>query len=271
METAIEEPQSEKKRIVERSAAYPVIGLEEAIPFVATVYKNFPGSIAVSRDDIAAILKTKAYNIHRDIAATVHYGLLSRDKDKYRVTELFKTLANPLSEVEKKKCLLQAFFAPKLYQELITRHDGHVIPPELRTHLIRFHKIAEKAAPSVADGFLENAKFVGAVNEHGILGFKQALEKLDGNPPKDEQPPVGNASDSQTNYEKPPVEKPQQETPPPSTPPRLLEEMVNSDKIRVRLTGGKFAFIVHPLDINKTDVAILHKEIEKLQLIVDSA
>jgi hypothetical protein len=51
--------------------------------------------------------------------------------------------------------------------------------------------------------------------------------------------------------------------------PALLAEMVNEEKIKVRLTGKKFAYLIYPDNLNKTDIEILQKEIEQLALIVE--
>ena len=162
------------KRIVERSAAYPAILIEEAIPFVAAVLKNFPGNQSVTREDIAAVLPDISA-IHRPIAASVHYGLLNREKGKYQVTKLYKDYSNFLSDFEKRKLLLQIFGEPTLYKEIIAKHDGHVLPTELKTHLIRFHRIVDKVAGEVADDFIKNAEYVGAINENRILNYSQAF------------------------------------------------------------------------------------------------
>lgn len=102
-----------------------------------------------------------------------------KQKGGFQVSQLFKTIYNSLGQREKRKCLLEAFTSPKLYAEIISKHDGHALPNEFKIHLIRFHKIVEKAAPVAAELFITNAKYVGAINEHGILNYKEALETLD--------------------------------------------------------------------------------------------
>jgi hypothetical protein len=42
--------------------------------------------------------------------------------------------------------------------------------------------------------------------------------------------------------------------------------MVNEEKVRIRLTGGRFAYLIHPIDLSLVDIQILRKEIEKLEL-----
>lgn len=49
--------------------------------------------------------------------------------------------------------------------------------------------------------------------------------------------------------------------------PLLIPEMVNAEQVKVRLTEGKFAYFVYPININKKDVLILQKEIDKLDIL----
>lgn len=263
------ESETKNKKLIDRSAAYPGITIEEAVPFVAGIYKNFPGSQRVSREDIAAVLKTKVANIQRDVAAAVQYGLLIKDKDGYKVSDKYKTLHNHLSEDEKKQCLLDAFGSPKLYAEIIVKHNGHVIPAELKTHLIRFHRIAEKAAPYAAEIFITNGKYVGAIDEHNILNYKTNIETFEtGNetpPPPNTPPPNtinpnGNAApiDGAIVFQNP-VNKEQ----------LLLNEVNNAERVKIRLTEGKIAILTHPILLNQKDIDILKKQIELLELLVE--
>jgi hypothetical protein len=248
-----------------RSAAYPAITIEQAITFVADVYKNFR-SVYAKRDDILAVTEAKH---PRYLAAAAYYLLLDRENDTYKVAEHYKLIATPLNEKERAIALLASFGAPKLYKTLIEKFDGGVVPPELPFHLSRFHEITDEAAPLAAEIFIKNAKYCGVLSEMNVLTYKTTLMRLNESP-----------SDAQIGE--------QGGTPIlPSTPGRgegtvqdpgyayktgqkLLPEMVNEEKVRIRLTGGRFAYLIHPLDLSTVDIQILQKEIEKLQLIAGS-
>ena len=115
---------------------------------------------------------------NRHIAAAAYYLLLEREKDSYLVTNLYRTIANPLSEKEKREAILQAFEAPKLNRQLLDKFDGDEIPKELTAHLTRFFSITEDAAPIAAAVFIENAKFCGVLSDDK-LNFKLAQARLD--------------------------------------------------------------------------------------------
>ena len=44
--------------------------------------------------------------------------------------------------------------------------------------------------------------------------------------------------------------------------------MANEEKVKIRLSGGKFAYLIHPLNLTKIDIEILKKQIEQIELIV---
>lgn len=235
---------------------------------MASIYKNFPGNQNINRDDVAAVLKTNAGSIQRDVAAAAQYLLLERIKGDYCVSDRFRKIQNFLTESERKQALLEAFGSPKLYAELIEKHDGHAIPTELKTHLIRFHKIAEKAAPGAADLFIENAKYVGAANEHNILNYKQALLRLASNANRvdyaeviDEGKVKDKSDERIINFIE---EKPfdQNKTP-------LLPEIPGNENVKVPLSEKKFAFLSYPPSIKKRDIEILRKQLDLLELLAE--
>lgn len=252
------------KKPVERSVSYPGITIEEALIFTDKVSKNFTPSQIISREDIGAVLNTSANTIVREVAACVNYGLfLKQQKEGYQISTRYKTFTNSLSANEKRKFLLDAFQSPKLYIDLIKKFDGHTIPNEFKTHLIRFHKIAENAANLAAEIFIKNAKFCGILNEYNILTFKLSYDQLlsDADIQFEEQlerinkqDEMGNSQDTKQN------EKPKT--------PLLLNEINNKVDKKITLTDGKISIWQYPKNLNKKDIEIFRKEIEILELIL---
>ena len=270
MDETVNEVQSESriKKSVERSAAYPGFSIEDALRYVAEIYKHFRTAFT-KRDDITALVE----NSHpRNIAACVYYLFLNREKDTYQASDLYKTTANPLSDTEKRKCLLEAFAAPKLNSELIEKFDGDTVPPELVIHLHRFHKITEDAAPLAAEVFIKNAKFCGVLGEDNILRYKQTFDRLYGIATPPAQPDVQIATQSQQTAANPPAVDNASNTNAnvlPKQNPLMLEEIVNKEEVKIRLTGNKIAYLIYPNNLTKKDVMILQKQIEQLDLMVE--
>lgn len=254
---------SRSRKPTERSAQHPAISIEESLLFVADIYRNFRTAFT-KRDDILQLIEGSH---SRHVAASSYYGFLNREKDSYQVSDAYRVVANPVNEIERQRALLIAFESPTFNKELIEKFDGDQIPKELVAHLSRFHRITEDAAPRAAAVFIENAKYCGVLDESGVLNFKKAVLKLtdpdafkdsgDGNKPPVIQPKQG---EKKEDGEKPP---------PANNSQLLLDEMVGEEKSKIRLTENKFAYLIYPAKLNKRDIAILMKEIEQLDLIVE--
>lgn len=256
------------KKKVDRSAAYAARTIEDSLKFVGEIYKNFRNAFA-KRDDIIDLIEGSH---PRHVAAASHYGLLDREKDTYQVTELYKTISvNYLNDNERRLSLLKAFESPSLNRELIDKFDGDEVPQALVAHLSRFHRITEDAAPLAADVFIKNAKYCGVLDDNNVLNFKKTQFSLENPGIKPAQATVEQQEEGNHSSEIAPkvnVENKLIENKEPAAP-LLLPEMINEERVKVKLTGKKFAYLIFPLDINKTDVQILKKEIEQLELTIE--
>jgi hypothetical protein len=259
---------------VERSTSYPAITIEDAIKFVGEVYKNFRSSIA-KRDDIASVIE--GFN-HRQLAASSYYLLLTREKDTYQVSNTYLILTNPVlekdrkkTEIEKRGELLKCFYAPKLYKQLIEKFDGDVIPDTLIAHLVRFHGITPDAAPTAADVFLRNAKYCDLLSDGNKLNYKLAEARIDFSEYDEDNTPyeeLGQINEKKTELNKNDSQRVHSEKNIPT--PLQIPEMLNREEIKIKLTAGKFAVLIHPSVLNSTDIQILKKQIEQLELIISA-
>jgi hypothetical protein len=238
--------QKEKsKKTIERSASYPGTLISEVLNFAGTVSKNFTPQHIITRDDMAAVTKIKT--VHRITAAAVQYGIFVLAKSGYQISPVYKEYLNPVSQEEKNSLLLSFFTSPKLYSDLIEKYNKHVIPPELKSILVRYHKIAANAAEEVADIFIENARFVGALNDSDILDVT-SLNKPIAEPPKPlKQEPGFKPADT-------------------SFIDGLFNPNHGQEEVKVVLTEGKYCFIKYPKNISDKDVLILKKWMELLEL-----
>ncbi|HYG02958.1 MAG TPA: hypothetical protein VD927_10975 [Chryseosolibacter sp.] len=247
---------SEQIRKVERSRAYPGISLEEAITFSQTISKSFTASQTINRDDIAAVLGKKG-SIDRTIAASVQFGLFSKEpigdrKSGYRLSPIVKQITHYVEESERKRNIIECFKAPQLFKELIEKYDKHAVPP-LKPILIRFHGITENAAEDAENIFRASAQYCGALDDKGLLNIEAALK-------------TSNVQYAEVITEEP---EPQQQPPVlqlPANEPRLNENL-EGEKVKIRLPGKRYAYLIYPDDIDQTDVTVLRKEIEKLEII----
>jgi hypothetical protein len=248
-----------EKKVIDRSASYPSVSLDEAIQFTLSVAKSFPTSQPINRDDIATVLKKKAASIQRDVATAAQYGLFDKVKDGYIISELFRAIKDPLDEKEKRKSIITAFKSPKLYRELIEKYDNHAVP-ELRPILIRFHNISEKAADDAAEVFINNATWCGVLNDSNILSVTNTFAKLSDSKFEYaevvtiEPPPNGEVVNIDPKDQKP---NPQHLLPPKNE---------SEEQLKIRLSGNRYAYLNYPTEITAKDIEILKKQIEVLEL-----
>ncbi len=254
---------SKPKKIVDRSAAYPSITIEEAIAFCKSVSKSFPkeGTI-ITREDIAAVLKTKAPSIQRDVASVSQYGLFVKQKDGYQISPLIKILNNPLNEKERRLSIIECLKNPKLYKDLIDKFDSHALPSELHYHLVRDHEISEKAAPEASKIFIANCNFCNVLSDWGILNVEQTLSQLNNSNIQvaeviDQEPLNEITPSNQGNVV--------------NTLHHLAEHIevkvhVKEEIETIRLLGkNRYAKLIYPDDISVKEIAIIKKELEMIE------
>jgi hypothetical protein len=90
MNSEIDTPEEVGKKPKERSAAYPKETIQQSLAFVANVYKNFRLSPA-KRNDIISVIENVT---DRDLACGCYYSFLTREKDNYQVTDLYRNYSN---------------------------------------------------------------------------------------------------------------------------------------------------------------------------------
>jgi hypothetical protein len=111
----------------------------------------------------------------------VHFGLLKREGNVYRLAELANQIFVYLNEDEKQAAILTAFRKPTLYTKLITEYDGKALPKMLDNILVRNHSITERVAKDAAAAFVKSAEFAGVLT-NGVLNTSQIApaEKSEG-------------------------------------------------------------------------------------------
>lgn len=126
-------------------------------------------------------------------------------------------------------------------------------------HLHRFHHITEDAAPLAAEVFIKNAKFCHVLDEENNFNIDLPLPKE-----KEEEPINLNTKDktptSQVNNSSENIAV---------EPKGLIEEMVNSETTKIRLTGNRFATFKYPIKLSQKDIDILRKHIEMLEILIE--
>jgi hypothetical protein len=262
-ENTNEQPKAEplKPEPSKRSASYPALTVLEAYGFALKVYNKF-STAEVTRKEVGSALGVNDVSISRDIAAVASYGffekkLIKGERDfKYKVTDLFNDVFRHENERQKKVSLITAFGKPKLYQDLINKFDGSVIPEELTNTLIKHHSITEAASKEVADIFISAGKEVGVINESRVLNYKVTLgatSKTQYAEIIEETPNVEpNGAAKQNNF-------------PVKVEPVTFQNEADI-RVPIHLTKNKMAYMVYPTDINNKDIKLLDHAIKGILL-----
>jgi hypothetical protein len=247
------------KKVVDRSAAYPSITIEDAVAFSQSVVKSFPkeGTL-ITREDIATVLKKpSSSSVQREVATCAQYGLFIKDKEGYKISSKAKLLNNQfIPNVERSKIFLDCFRSPKLYKDIIQNFDGHSIPSELPYILVRSHQISDKAAPEAARIFLANAAFCRVLDENGVLNVegKDAGEYIEVIEQKI-APPSAQIIDL--------VQKEPQNL--------LATKQVDEAHDVIRISNKRVVTLIYPDEINKKDLDIIRKHLDTIEFrITDS-
>lgn len=165
-----------------RSRAYPSIDLQEAMTVLLRLIEEL-GFEENDRDSIARLLgyANGSSGIGaRKIAALVHFGLLQRHGNRYKPTELARSLweaCRPQTEEtrriqveeELRALLRRAFLNPPLFREILDayRHEGSL--PRHLAHALREHGITESAKHEVARILMDSAEYSGVVASDGVF------------------------------------------------------------------------------------------------------
>lgn len=276
MNTSNQTPEIDKRKI-ERSAAYPSTTIEQSVEFVRLVRKPFLKAV-FTRDSLSAVLGRT--DIKRDVSTASQYGLLEKlSGEGYKITQLAEHIIDPISPEERLDNCAECFKKPKLYNDLIEKYKGQVLPPDeqLRVILTRQHGITNAAAPQALEIFIENAQYVGLLNQYRVLmpatstelAVRSMVEPIGENSDKAPESNTPNHSDysvpiqQESNH----VQASNANTGQKQHQP--IEDLVGKIKITIPLSGKKAATLIYPETINAKDIKILSMQIDQLALTID--
>ena len=161
------------KKPKSRSTAYPGVTLEEAIEAAKTLRNNL-GAGPYSRESAAIALGYGGINgaSGTKIAACAHFGLLIREGNVYRQSELADQILVATSDEERLAGIRVAFTKPALYKKLADEYNDKALPKMLDNILVRQHGITERAAKEAASLFIKSAEHAGVL-VNGVVKLSQ--------------------------------------------------------------------------------------------------
>lgn len=245
-----------KKREVNRSAAYPFVNIEDSIKFTTQLYNSYAKSF-ITREDADAVNELGYTN--RQLGAANKYGFLTKESEGYKITDLFIKVYKPVNEKEKIESLISAFASPTLNKSLIDSYDGHVLPTSLATILFRQYSIAEKASEDAANIFIQSGKFVSVIDEKNILRFSG----------KKFEDPIQSIQYAQVITEEDEIEPKQNENINNNDNKQVYQLPQTSNTgytdEKINLTDNKFSVLKFPNNITLKDIKIISKRLEEIE------
>ena len=104
------------------------------------------------------------------IGTTAKYELISTDKGKLEITELYKVIKNAYDDVERKKFETEAFLKPEVFNKLYERFKGSELPVGMLSKLlIREYEVEEKQAVRVSKYFIDGLQYLNLLDGNNKL------------------------------------------------------------------------------------------------------
>lgn len=145
----------------DRSVAYPSIDLEQALSAARDI-KNAFGTGGFSRQDAATALghENLTGSAARKVAALVHYGLLERTGNAYKLAKPVGDILNPVDEKSKENAIQEAALKPRIFSSIHSEYVGQALPSLLENIVMR-KGVTESASRDVVRNFKETMNFSG--------------------------------------------------------------------------------------------------------------
>ncbi len=104
------------------------------------------------------------------IGTTVKYELITNERGKLQVSELYKLIKNAYTEEERKKFEKDAFLKPAIFLKLYERFKGAELPVSMLPKLlIREYDVEEKQATPVSKYFVSGLKYLNLLDDNNNL------------------------------------------------------------------------------------------------------
>lgn len=166
-----------------RSAAYPAVDLPTAIELTTKLRERL-GLGPYNRLTAVQALGYKGISGASApvIAALAHFGLLTKQGNTYRQSDLANRIIKPLSNVDKTRAVVEAVQTPKLHLAIIQKYMNSSLPTMLENILFHEYRINENVAKNVADNIRKSLEFAGLLVNGVITDNEQQLEIVTGLP-----------------------------------------------------------------------------------------
>lgn len=156
---------------VNRSTSYPSLTLDDALLRLNRLKDSMGLNGNMNRETVASGIgySTLTGTSARAVAAMASYGLLSRNKDKYVISELGKRYLLPETDGDITNVRRQAALSPRLFAQLYQDFKGQILPKLIGNILAQRYEVQSKASEEVIRIFKATMHQAGLMSETGLL------------------------------------------------------------------------------------------------------
>lgn len=156
----------------QRSKPYPAMPIADAVTKLKELYKNLGDSKAYNRENFAQGMgykdaKNGAYL--RAVAALIQYGLVQKDGNSYKLSDVSKRILIPTTETSESEAVKEAALTPSLFAQLYERYEGQELPVLLPNILVKEFGILDGAKNKAAGVFKQSMEHIGILDGN-VLG-----------------------------------------------------------------------------------------------------
>lgn len=144
-----------EKKKVERSSSYPSLSLDDALLKITQLKDSMGLNGEYKRETVASGIgySTITGTSARAVAALSQYGLLEREKDLYKISELGRRYLVPTTDDDISIAIREAALSPKLFKQIYDEFQGQVLPKLLVNILTTKYGVQLKVAATVVKLF----------------------------------------------------------------------------------------------------------------------
>jgi hypothetical protein len=106
----------------------------------------------------------------------VKHGLISKDKEILKITDLFKNIKLSYTDKEKLDNMAKAFLLPDTYREILERFNGKALPIDvLDKMLIKEYQVTNDISQTVANNLIKGAEQLGLIMSGKVTLSKETI------------------------------------------------------------------------------------------------
>jgi hypothetical protein len=251
--------------MIKKSPQYPQVPLYEGKNFTVNVYEKAGDSTPLQRSDLSKYGQVPVRNTDAYTTSAKLYGWMTAEygKGSSPIGSICTILRKPQGN-EEKQCYLDAFSKPEIYQKIISEYQRKPVPFEgLEIYLIRTHHFSDVGAKLCATVFLENARFLGLINDDGIFNPN---DEVTINPPSEEK--IKRPKPTSSPRKQATVQKGKGETQTAKHTPPVHQEFNQGDNtgrtITIFIKGKRFSWNIPP-GMHQSDWDDIEVQIKQLK------